>query len=133
MRRVIKRSLTRFGIVGIINTIAGLTIIFAAKWLGELGDVVANLVGYGAGAIISFTLNGRWTFGYDGARGAAFVRFIAVLAVAYVLNLLTVLGALRLGLNSYVAQALGIVPYFAFSYLASKHLVFSEPRRTSPP
>lgn len=129
MRRLIERSITRFGIVGIVNTMAGLTIIFAAKWIAGFGDVTANAIGYGAGVIISFALNRQWTFAHDGPRGIAFVRFIAVLAVAYVLNLLTVLGALRLGVNSYVAQAMGIVPYFAFSYLGSKYLAFPERRR----
>jgi len=131
MRLAIERTLARFGVVGIINTMAGLTIIFVAKWLGGLGDVMANLVGYGVGVMISFVLNRQWTFGHVGPRGAAFVRFVLVLTVAYMLNLLTVLGAISVGINGYMAQAMGIIPYFAFSYLASKHLVFPV-RRDAP-
>ena len=60
---------------------------------------------------------------------AGMAKFALVTIVAYGMNLITVLVAIRLvGLNEYFAQALGIVPYTLTAYLASRYLVFQERR-----
>lgn len=121
----------RFASVGVVNTLVGLSVIWAAKALLGLGDVPANLLGYSAGLAIGFALNGAWTFGYRGPRGPALLRFLAVTAVAYGMNLLVVIAAIEvLGLNGYLAQALGIPPYAAVSYLGSKYVAFAPSRKT---
>jgi putative flippase GtrA len=117
----------RFLSVGMLNMLVGLMVIYAAKWWLAMGDVAANALGYGAGLVLSFTLNSRWTFGYQGAQLPALLKFLLVAALAYAMNLLTVLLALRLGVNGYLAQALGIPPYTLTTYFASKYLVFRTP------
>jgi putative flippase GtrA len=117
----------RFLSVGVLNTLFGLLVIFAAKWWLAMGDVAANALGYGAGLALSFTLNSRWTFGYQGAQLPALLKFLLVAGLAYAMNLLTVLLAIRLGLNGYLAQAMGIPPYTLTTYFASKYLVFRAP------
>ena len=60
-----------------------------------------------------------------GALLPVFLRFVFVTALAYGLNLLTVLVLIHsAGVNSYVAQALGIGPYTLASHLASRYFVF---------
>lgn len=119
------REAGRFLSVGAANTLVGLLVIYAAKWFLLLGDVAANAFGYTVGLLLSFALNSRWTFAYRGPYLPALVKFVFVTLVAYAMNLATVLGAiLYLGLNGYVAQAMGIVPYTLTSYLASKYMVF---------
>jgi putative flippase GtrA len=115
----------RFGIVGLLNTVLGLAVIFAAKALLGLGDFAANLSGYGLGLMCSFLLNRSWTFRHEGRAYAAFWRFGVAFAVAYGLNLATVFG-LRdaIGVNSYLAQACGVVPYTISFYLMSAYYVF---------
>ena len=116
----------RFGIVGLFNTALGLGVIFAGKALGGLGDLAANAIGYAVGIAASFALNRNWTFRHKGEIKRAFWRFVAVFGIAYVLNLATVFGLRDFaGLNAYVAQAIGIVPYTLFSYWASAHYAFS--------
>ena len=116
----------RFGIVGLFNTALGLGVIFAGKALGGLGDLAANAIGYAVGIAGSFALNRNWTFRHKGEIKRAFWRFVAVFGIAYVLNLATVFGLRDFaGLNAYVAQAIGIVPYTLFSYWASAHYAFS--------
>jgi len=117
-------SVVRFAVVGLSNTLCGLAIIYAAKYVAGMDDVPANILGYAIGTLLSFTLNKRWTFRYRGPNARAFVRFVLVMMTAYLLNLLTVLGALKLGVDGYVAQALGVIPYAAFGYFASRHLAF---------
>ena len=120
----------RFLSVGVANTVVGLLVIYAAKWLLRLGDVAANALGYAVGLGLSFALNSRWTFAYQGPYLPALAKFAVVVAVAYAMNLLTVLGAIRFfDVNAYIAQALGIVPYTLTTFLASKYLVF----RRRPP
>lgn len=124
-------SLIRFGMVGVLNTVTGLAVIYAAKAFVGAGDVEANLTGYGAGMLLSFAFNKRWTFAHLGGTLPAFFRFVAVVLIAYLLNLLTVIAALGLGVDGYLAQALGVIPYTVFAYLGCKHIAF-VPHRLQP-
>jgi putative flippase GtrA len=125
MKRWHLPELGRFLSVGVFNTLLGLAVIYACKWFFGAGDAVANAVGYGAGLVASFALNSRWTFDYRGPQGPALLKFLLVALLAYGVNLLAVLAAIHLlGLNGYLAQLLGVPPYTATSYLASKFLVF---------
>lgn len=125
MKRPLLHEARRFLGVGVLNTAVGLCVIFAAKWYLHLGDVAANALGYSVGLLLSFALNSRWTFGYRGPRLWALAKFTMVTAVAYAMNLVTVLVAIRvLDVNGYLAQAAGIVPYTLTAYLGSKYVAF---------
>jgi putative flippase GtrA len=131
---VVASTLLRFAFVGLANTFTGLLFIYAAKFFGDFGDVSANALGYSVGICLSFALNRSWTFKHRGSTVWTFVGFVLVQLIAYLANLATVLAALALGINGYVAQALAIVPYASISYLLSKHLVFPpKPRRCQVP
>jgi putative flippase GtrA len=114
----------KFVMVGALNTIVGLAVIYAAKWMG-VDDAPANAMGYAVGLCVSFVLNKSWTFAYGGPAAPAFAKFLVVIGIAYLLNLATVLGAIRvLHVNGYLAQALGIVPYTLCTYFASRDFAF---------
>lgn len=127
------RSLLRFLLVGILNTAAGLALIFAAKALLGWGDLASNLFGYAFGLALSFLLNRNWSFEHRGAMGPALLRFLAVFLLAYLANLVTVFGLRDLaGIGAYWAQAAGVIPYTALFYLGSRLFVFrGEPRRAA--
>ena len=136
---MIKKNLPQFGrflSVGMLNMLISLSVIYACKGFFHAGDVAANAIGYAAGLTTSFTLNSRWTFAHRGPQLPALMKFLLVAAVAYGMNLLTVLVSINhLGVNGYIAQALGIPPYVLASYLASKFIVFRtppEPHKKSP-
>ena len=119
---------TRFAIVGILNTAVGLAVIFGSMALLGLGDFAANAVGYGVGLIVSFVGNRRWAFRHVGPWGPALLRFLLVFAVAYLLNLLTLMYVRDvLHVNSYLAQTAGIVAYTASFFVGSRSLVFRHP------
>ena len=119
----------KFLSVGVVNTVTGLLIIYAAKWFFQLGDVPANVCGYSVGLLVSFTLNSRWTFAYEGPQLRALANFLLVTLLAYAINLLTVVVAIHFfELNSYIAQAMGVPPYTLTSFFLSKYMVF----RTKP-
>ena len=122
--------LAKFLAVGALNTGVGLGVIYLAKYALDAGDVSANALGYAVGLVLSFALNRSWTFGHTGPVHKAAARFAVVIALAYLLNLATVLFSIHaLGVNGYVAQALGIVPYTAFTFIASRYWAF-EPARS---
>lgn len=116
----------RFLVVGVVNTMVGLGTIFAAKGLFDMADVAANAIGYAIGLLVSFTLNRNWTFRHSGPISSAIVVFLMVQAVAYSLNLVCVLSLIGFGVDSYLAQALGMPPYTVASYLGSRYFAFAS-------
>lgn len=123
----------RFVLVGLVNTFAGLSVIFALKYLAQSGDVVANGVGYLVGLTVSFILNRSWTFRHRGRIGPAILRFALVFLVAYGFNLATVLMLIhRLGVNTYFAQAAGLPPYMIVFFLLSKFFAFRDDTLARP-
>jgi putative flippase GtrA len=118
-------TLARFLFVGVGNTLVGLSVIYLVEWFALAGDELANLAGYVVGFVFSFTFNRKFTFRFRGATWVTFAKFALVIAAGYLLNLAVVQLALhRLHLNVYVGQAMGILPYTAFTYLGSKYFVF---------
>jgi putative flippase GtrA len=125
----LRRDLIRYLCVGVLNTFVGLSTIYAAIYIFHLRDVPANLIGYALGIGCSFMLNKHWTFSSTGSLTSQFAKFLLVLSGAYLVNLATVMCLIKLlGINRYVAQALGILPYTAIGYLGSRHFTF----RSSP-
>jgi putative flippase GtrA len=122
-------SLTRFLLVGAANTAVGLGVILAAKRWANLGDAAANLLGYGVGLAVSFTLNKKWTFRWSGRTPAALRRFLLVFAAAYAANLVTVLGLIRAGVEGNWAQVCGVAPYTLVFYVGSRLYAFSPTAR----
>lgn len=125
--RIIDRSVVKFLLVGVANTLIGLTAIFLAKWLLGMADVPANVLGYGIGIGVSFYLNRSWTFRHGGPVWPALARFLLVTGVAYASNLVVMLAALNTwDEDGYFAQSLGVFPYVAISYLGSRYFAFSR-------
>jgi len=119
----------RFALVGVFNTVVGLSFIFAAKALLGWGDLAANAGGYAVGLVASFALNRTWTFRDRGRISPALLRFLAAFLLAYLANLATVFALRDLAhVDSYVAQAAGVVPYTILFFLASRAFVFLDRR-----
>lgn len=130
-KNLLDASVVRYGLVGVANTLFGLTMIYCAKFAGA-GDFISNLFGYLCGLLLSFKLNSRWTFRYQGRLLPAFYTFCAVIVTSYLANLVIVMIAIHLlGVNTYLAQAIGIIPYTVASYLGCRFLVFPDKCRTN--
>ena len=118
------RTLPRFLIVGVINSSIGLSAIYIAKGVLNYDDISANIFGYSFGLIVSYTLNRFWTFAHNGAFVKSVFAFLIVQGCAYFLNLASVLILIHYEVDSYIAQALGVLPYTIISYLGSRYFVF---------
>ena len=124
--RFLQLSWVRFGLVGVLNTIVGLSVIYLLKWALSVPDFPANLGGYAVGLIVSYILNSRWTFASKRPISSALPSFVAVILVAYIINYSIVALALNSGINGYVAQALGVLPYSLTTYFGSRFFVFHK-------
>jgi putative flippase GtrA len=117
----------RFVLVGLTNTFTGLAVIYVCKWALSASDVAANLAGYAVGLTVSYILNARWTFLFRGRLNSSLGRFAVTVAIGYLANLAVVSVALHFGqINSYLAQAAGVVPYALVTYFGLKHYVFVD-------
>lgn len=124
------RQVLRFGAVGVANTGVGYGIIFGCMYLLGLGPVLSNVIGYAVGMVVSYHLNRSFTFrAHAGSGSRAFMRFFAVLLLAYAANLAVLVLLIRYtGIHEAVAQVLAGVVYFAVSFLLSKFYVFAPAR-----
>jgi putative flippase GtrA len=121
------RQLLIYLLVGGANTLFGLSLIFALKFWGAVPDAAANACGYAAGMALSFVLNKTLTFSHPGDVPRSALRFVLVQGVAYLLNLGTVMLLIRAGVDSYLAQSAGVLPYTAAGFLGSKYFAFRRP------
>jgi putative flippase GtrA len=116
----------RFCVVGLLNTVIGLTAIFALMFLFRAPPGVANAVGYGVGLSLSYVLNRAWTFRAP-PRTGSLRKYVSVVGICYLLNLLTVLAAISLAsLNPYLAQLLGMGIYTLCMFIGCRWFVFSK-------
>lgn len=119
--------IARFLTVGALNTLVGLSCIYAAMGVFGFGLIAANAIGYGVGLVLSFHLNRSWTFNHRGAWAGAFARWLGVVGVAYLCNLAAAsLAAWTLGLNAYVAQLCGVAVYTVVSFLGARRFAFAQ-------
>lgn len=131
MAHDLKTQVSRYSLVGILNTLATLLVIYGLKAGFGAGDYWANATGYGAGLIMSFYLNRAYTFGHDGAMSGAAVRFLVAFAICYTINLAVVVVLVDgVGVNGYLAQPCGMASFTISFYFLLRTHVF---RRSAPP
>ena len=84
--KIIKQA-AKFAIVGVVNTLISLFIIWIMTKEMGCSEAISNFVGYFIGLINSFFLNRRWTFESNGSMLGGATRFFIVFAVCYLLQL----------------------------------------------
>ncbi|MDR3419084.1 MAG: GtrA family protein [Nevskia sp.] len=122
----------KFAGVGVINTLVCIAVIFGLKAGAGTGDIAANIAGYAVGLTCSFLLNRSWTFAHGGHWLPALLRFLLVFAVAYLLNLATVLYLIHAGVNGYLAHVLGMPLYSIVFYLGCRYFAFAHRPAVAP-
>jgi putative flippase GtrA len=116
-RRKVATTFGRFLIVGLISTSVHYLVLIAMVELLHWSAVLGSGCGFSLGAVVSYLMNRSFTFRSDAPHERAVVRFVAVLAVGLVLNLLLMHAfTVRLGLPYLLAQVLttGLVLFWHF-------------------
>ncbi|MFC4769957.1 GtrA family protein [Effusibacillus consociatus] len=76
-------SFIRFLLVGVLNTLVGLSSIYVFLNVFELNYWWSTFLGNGVGAVCSYFLNRSFTFRSDVSVRASFWKFILVILVCY--------------------------------------------------
>jgi putative flippase GtrA len=120
-------TLKKYLIVGLINTLATLLIIYSLKWSINLNDVYANFIGYGVGLIISFNLNKKWIFNHNNETKFIYLRFLFIAVLSYLANLIIVLICIYyLNVNDYISHIFGVPAYTMTGYFGNRFFVFKN-------
>jgi len=121
--RLVARA-AAFSLVGVANGVVGIAVIVAASLLG-VGPMLANVLGYGAGLLVSFTLNSRVTFHARAVDRYTVVRFLVAFGVAFAINLLVVKEVAGLFSAHKLLTSLSGTPLYVVAfYLLCEYWVF---------
>lgn len=116
--------MTAFSLIGVVNGVVGIAVIVIAGLLGA-GPLLANVLGYGAGLVVSFTLNSRVTFGSRAVDSATVLRFLGAFIVAFVVNLAVVKVVTdAVGTHRLLGSLAGTPLYVGVFYLLCEYWVF---------
>lgn len=84
-------QLVKYAIVGVMNTLLTLCIIFVCKSVLEINPYLSNAIGYFCGLVNSFLWNRSWVFhANEGRMHQQAIRFIIGFAICYALQFLVV-------------------------------------------
>ncbi|SMQ77444.1 Putative flippase GtrA (transmembrane translocase of bactoprenol-linked glucose) [Bacillus sp. OV166] len=81
-----KYSFVRFIIVGIVNTVVGLSVMYLLLHLLGQSYWIATFVGNSIGAFVSFILNRNFTFKSKDSVSKSAIRFIVVILGCYFIS-----------------------------------------------
>lgn len=118
------RQFVRFAAVGVAATSVHYAILIALKEWAGTGPVLATTAGYAVGAVVSYTLNRRFTFEVRPAYGAGLVKFLGVIFVGALINALIVALLVAAGAHYLVAQVIATGLVLIWNFLVSRALVF---------
>ncbi|MBS4174083.1 GtrA family protein [Bacillus sp. FJAT-49736] len=131
-------SFIRFLLVGIINTIIGLTSMFLLLHLFHLTYWLSTFIGNTIGCIASYFLNKSFTFKSERSFGSSIFRFIVVILSCYFISyyigeklaifILAQLSFIPIVYAKDAAVLFGTGIYTVSNYIGQKYFVFkSEP------
>ncbi len=127
-------TIIRFMLVGAVNTLAGLSIMFALLNLLGMSYWAATFIGNSTGAAISYFLNRTFTFQSKASIPKSAVRFLAVVIFCYFLSY--AIGRLAAGniqdlifagydlSREELAVLMGAAFYTLTNYIGQKYFVF---------
>lgn len=105
----------KYCMVGVLNTLITLGVIFVCKSLLGVNPYVSNALGYIAGVINSFFCNKQWVFKSSGSYWREALRFLAGFGICYGLQLGCVwlltespFGSLEFAIAGFVISGYGI-------------------------
>ncbi len=113
----------RFILVGGLNTAFSYSVYSLFLFFGA-NYAIANLLALSIGIFFSFHTHGQFVF--KNTKKDLLYRYIFSWMVIYISNIFMIKKLIEVGLNSYVAGALTIVPIGFLSYFLQKFLVFRD-------
>lgn len=125
----------RFLMVGVANTIVGLSVMYLLLHLAGLSYWMSTFLGNSIGAVVSFFLNRSFTFRNQGSVSKSMLRFVAVILFCYMVsysigrNLVEWMlsnSGLTSGIKTDIAVFISTGFYTVLNYVLQKIFVFKS-------
>lgn len=130
-----KHTFIRFLMIGILNTLVGLSVMYFLLHIFQYSYWVSTFVGNCIGAIVSYFLNRKFTFKSNNTHIRSMIRFALVIGccyfLAYYLGMRIIKDVLYFvdfhsqKLTNDLAVLTGTGLYTILNFLGQKHLVFN--------
>lgn len=116
----------RYTLIGLASNLALYLVYLLITNLG-MGHKTAMSLLYVAGVSLTFTFNKNWTFEHQGHVTKAFVKYVLIYALGYVVNLYMLsLLVDKFGYNHQFVQGVMVVLVALLLFMLQKTLVFSK-------
>lgn len=132
--RVLNNTFFKFVIVGVINTVTGMAIMFGLYNLAGVSYWMSSAANYILVSILSFVLNKKFTFRHDGKVVESGVKFAVNIAVCYLIAYgaakpfaLMMLDGYSKSVQENTAMLLGMCLFTVLNYTGQKLFVFRSP------
>lgn len=133
LKGMIDAKLIKFIIVGLINTVVGMGLIFGFYNLLGMGYWLSSALGYVLASVVSFFLNKYFTFGNKTRSAAQILKFALNIAVCYLIAygiaqpLVTRLfSTAAQALRDNIALLVGMGLFTGLNYFGQRLFVFRE-------
>lgn len=133
IRAVVDEKLLKFIVVGVINTLVGMAIMFGLyNWAG-CSYWISSAANYVLTSILSFFLNKYFTFGNKEKSLSQVLRFVLNIAVCYLVAYgvakpltFAVLGGVNEQLRTNAAMLVGMCLFTGLNYFGQRFFAFSQ-------
>lgn len=131
MKKVVDWVTIKFLIVGVINTIVGTSVMFAAYNVLHLNYWVSSASNYVIGSVVSYILNKRFTFQNKEKSMKIVLKFVVNILLCYLLAYgiakpltIKLLSGAPVKLQENAAMLAGMVMFVGFNYVGQRYFTF---------
>ncbi len=118
--------LARYAGSGVLNTVAGFSVIFALMGFGA-PPLIANIGGYAVGFVLGFVVSKSFVFRSNGKFVDESLRYLIAFCICFTLNLLTLSVVLSVSnIGAVLAQIMAASVYTGSMYLLTRWYVFRD-------
>lgn len=133
LSNLVDRTLLKFIMVGVVNTLFGSAIMFAMYNLLHCSYWVSSAANYICGSILSFFLNKHFTFRNQSKGASVVIKFTINIVVCYLLAYGIARPAVRfllegssLRVQENLSMLAGMVLFVGFNYIGQRFFAFAE-------
>lgn len=125
-------QMVKYGMVGVLNTLVTLVVIFLCKSIMDINEYLSNFIGYAMGILNSFVFNRIWVFHSQARLQSSLPRFLLGCGICYLLQfgvlwLLTrALGEAEYDFGIIVLSGYGIATLVAMVVYTAANFVYNK-------
>ena len=133
MKKIIDKTMYRFAIVGVVNTLVGAGVMFLLYNLFGTGYWIASASNYIVGSIVSFFLNKYYTFNSKGKTVKELILFTANIIACYFIAYgiakplcYRIIGGMDTTFQDNIAMFVGMCLFVVLNYFGQRCIVFKK-------